>query len=66
MKLGEICCLRLTMAGHNPYEARIINISSHSKHSGEEVAELMEDDKRVLRYLVQQINEMYRFNPNAT
>ena len=54
------------MAGHNPYEARIINISSHSKHSGEEVAELMEDDKRVLRYLVQQINEMYRFNPNAT
>src|ERR1035437_793037 len=38
----------------NPYEARIINISSHSKHAGEEVADLTEDDKRVLRYLVNQ------------
>ncbi len=45
----------------NPYEARIINISSHSKHSGEEVAELTEDDKRVLRYLVSEISTMYRF-----
>lgn len=45
----------------NPYEARIINISSHSKHAGEEVADLTEDDKRVLRYLVNKINTMYRF-----
>jgi wobble nucleotide-excising tRNase len=45
----------------NPYEARIINISSHSKHAGEEVAELTEDDKRVLRYLVNEINTTYRF-----
>jgi hypothetical protein len=45
----------------NPYEARIINISSHSKHAGEEVAELTEDDKRVLRYLVKELNSMYRF-----
>ncbi|UPL06689.1 anticodon nuclease [Pseudomonas sp. IsoF] len=45
----------------NPYEARIINISSHSKHAGEEVAELTEDDKRVLRYLVNELNSMYRF-----
>ena len=45
----------------NPYEARIINISSHSKHAGEEVAELTEDDKRVLGYLVNEINAMYRF-----
>ena len=45
----------------NPYEARIINISSHSKHAGEEVASLTEDDKRVLRYLVDQLNNMYRF-----
>ncbi|ECT1023034.1 TPA: AAA family ATPase [Salmonella enterica] len=45
----------------NPYEARIINISSHSKHAGEEVAVLTEDDKRVLRYLVNEINTMYRF-----
>ncbi len=49
----------------NPYEARIINISSHSKHAGEEVTELTEDDKRVLGYLVGQINEMYRFKSSA-
>ena len=49
----------------NPYEARIINISSHSKHAGEEVAELTEDDKRVLAYLVRQINDMYRFSSTA-
>jgi hypothetical protein len=45
----------------NPYETRIINISSHSKHAGEEVAELTEDDKRVLSYLVNELNNMYRF-----
>lgn len=49
----------------NPYEARVINISSHSKFSGEEVTDITEDDKRVLRYLVGQINEMYRFKSNA-
>ncbi|WP_415712712.1 AAA family ATPase [Maridesulfovibrio sp.] len=50
----------------NPYESRIINFSSHSKHAGEEVAELTEDDKRVLGYLVGKINEMYRFKSNAS
>lgn len=45
----------------NPYEARIINISSHSKHSGDEIVELTTDDKRVLSYLVKHINETYRF-----
>jgi wobble nucleotide-excising tRNase len=49
----------------NPYEARIINISSHSKHAGEEVAELTEDDKRVLRYLVNELNNTYRFGSKA-
>lgn len=44
----------------NPYERRIINISSHSKHAGEEVAELTEDDKLVLGYLVKHINQIYR------
>lgn len=46
----------------NPYETRIINISSHSKHAGEEVADLTEDDKRVLSYLIKNINETYHFN----
>ena len=49
----------------NPYETRVINISSHSKHAGEEVTELTEDDKRVLGYLVRQINEMYRFKSST-
>lgn len=49
----------------NPYEARMINISSHSKHASEEVTELTEDDKRVLGYLVTQINEMYRFKSSS-
>jgi len=43
----------------NPYEARIINISSHSKHAGEEVAVLTEDDKRVLCFLVNEMNTTY-------
>lgn len=45
----------------NPYEKRIINISSHSKHSGEEVAELSDDDKRVLDYLLKEIKKNYQF-----
>lgn len=50
----------------NPYEARIINICSHSKHAGEEVAVPTEDDKRVLRYLVRELNNMYRFYQNES
>jgi hypothetical protein len=50
----------------NPYEARIINISSHSKHAGEEVADLTEDDKRVLRYLVNEISTTYRFRQSES
>lgn len=45
----------------NPYMARIINISSHSKHSGEEVSELSDDDKRVLVYLLKEIKAKYNF-----
>jgi AAA domain len=52
---------RVDGGGTNPYQARIINISSHSKHAGEEVTDLTEDDKRVLRYLMNELNNMYRF-----
>lgn len=45
----------------NPYETRIINISSHSKHSGDEVVEITEDDKNVLSFLMREIDNMYRF-----
>lgn len=43
------------------YEKRIINFSSHSKHASEEVSELTENDKRVLKFLFEQITEEYRF-----
>lgn len=46
----------------NPYETRMINILSHSKHTGEEVANLSEDDKRVLKYLIDNLNKTYHFN----
>lgn len=44
----------------NPYEARVVNISSHSKHASEEVAPLTEDDKRVLMRLVKHIDKLYK------
>ncbi len=43
------------------YEKRIINISSHSKYSEEEIADLTENDKRVLKFLLEQLNEKYNF-----
>ena len=49
----------------NPYEARIINLFSHSKHSATEVTELGNDDKRMLAFLVGKINETYRFKADA-
>lgn len=50
----------------NPYATRIVNISSHSKHSGEEVTELTEDDKRMLKYLIEQLDKTYRFKANLS
>ena len=47
--------------GINPYESRIINISSHSKHSGDEITELSDADKRVLKYLLEQLKVNYKF-----
>lgn len=44
----------------NPYESRIINISSHSKHSNEEVAELSDTEKLVLGHLVRHIHKIYK------
>jgi wobble nucleotide-excising tRNase len=45
------------------YFRRIINLSSHSKHNGEEIAIVEENDKRVLGFLVYEIKRMYGFNP---
>lgn len=43
------------------YYNRILNLLSHSKHHGEEVALVGENDKRVLGFLVREIKRMYGF-----
>lgn len=43
------------------YYNRIINLSSHSKHHGEEISVIEENDKRVLGFLVREIKRMYSF-----
>lgn len=48
------------------YYNRIINLSSHSKHHGEEVSIIDENDKRVLAFLVAEIKRMYSFKTIAS
>ncbi|BAH41690.1 anticodon nuclease [Brevibacillus brevis NBRC 100599] len=57
---GELL-FKITEGNPEPYITRIVNISSHSKHSGDEVAELSDDDKRVLNYLLKGLKETYQF-----
>ncbi len=46
------------------YLKRIVDISSHSKHSGYELSELSQDDKRVLGFLLRSTaNKQYEFPP---
>jgi hypothetical protein len=46
------------------YYNRIINLSSHSKFSGEEVSILSTQEKDVLKYLVREITRIYNFKSN--
>lgn len=49
------------------YYKRIINLSSHSKHHGEEISILDDNDKRMLGYLVKEIIiNLYGFKSIAT
>jgi len=50
-----------TEGSQEGYYNRIINLSSHSKHHGEEISILHDNDKRVLGFLVQEIKRMYSF-----
>ena len=43
------------------YVKRILNFSSHSKHSAEEIVTITDNDKIVLKRLVTEINRIYRF-----
>jgi wobble nucleotide-excising tRNase len=45
----------------NPYVKRIVNFSSHSKHSAEEVSPLKPEEKQVLEKLVKHVVERHRF-----
>jgi hypothetical protein len=53
----------LPQESREAYYKRIINLSSHSKHNGEEIAIVEENDKRVLGFLVNEIKRMYGFKP---
>ncbi|HHJ1171855.1 TPA: AAA family ATPase [Proteus mirabilis] len=43
----------------NPY-ARVINLYNHAKHAGHEVAEVEDDHKRVFKFLVKEIDNIYK------
>lgn len=51
----------LPQESREAYYNRIINLSSHSKHHGEEVSIVEENDKRVLGFLVSEVKRMYGF-----
>lgn len=44
----------------NPYEARMMNLRSHSKYAGEEMKDLTDDEKRVLIRLVRHLDKIYK------
>jgi len=56
----------LPQESREAYYKRIINLSSHSKHNGEEISIVEENDKRVLGFLVNEIKRMYGFNSIIT
>lgn len=51
----------LPQESREAYYKRIINLSSHSKHNGDEISIVEENDKRVLSFLVAEIKRMYGF-----
>lgn len=51
----------LPQQSRQAYYRRIINLSSHSKHHGEESSIIEDEDKRVLRFLVNEIRTTYGF-----
>lgn len=51
----------LPQESREAYYKRIINLSSHSKHNGDEISIVEENDKRVLGFLVGEVKRMYGF-----
>jgi wobble nucleotide-excising tRNase len=54
----------LPQESREAYYKRIINLSSHSKHNGEESSIIEDDDKRVLSFLVNEVKRIYGFKSN--
>ncbi|TAJ06601.1 anticodon nuclease [Marinilabiliaceae bacterium JC017] len=53
-----------TEGSREAYFNRIVNLASHSNHSGEEISVIEDNDKKVLRFLVKEVKSNYGFNPN--
>ncbi|HDL8289788.1 TPA: anticodon nuclease, partial [Yersinia enterocolitica] len=45
----------------NPFASRIMNLSSHSAHAGEEIADIEESDKERMKKLVTYLINTYGF-----
>lgn len=43
------------------YIKRILNFSSHSKHSADEIFIITDNDKKVLKYLIEEVYNIYKF-----
>ncbi|WP_180174631.1 AAA family ATPase [Acinetobacter sp. YH01022] len=50
-----------SVSSANPY-ARIINLYNHDKHSADEIKEVHEDHKRVFKFLVGELDKIYKGN----
>jgi anticodon nuclease prrC len=56
----------LLPAGEELYYNRILNLSSHSKVSSDEVPDLSPQEKKLLSYLVEHIHTEYKFRRDVT
>ncbi len=53
------------LSSKEDYYNRILNLSSHSKHSGEETSKVIPEDKEKLEVLVGAIKKTYKFKNNT-
>lgn len=51
----------LPQTSQEAYFNRIINLSNHGKHSGDETIQLPDNDKKVLGFLLQELKKEYKF-----
>ena len=49
-----------------PYVKRILNITSHSKYSGDESGIIEDSDKRIFKRILKDIIETFNFNIDTT